>query len=141
MKDLEQLWLEDFYYHNKDKYANCIKLQEQMSFHLKRLNVNFREDSLAPEQLLLPPLLDLERSDSAETSFGSRIRRKKGNKARLSKRINRNQQQLSRVTDNDYWNKLTPNFFLFQFELGYASRREVSYLNVTRDFDQYSDPV
>ena len=65
--------------------------------------MTFREDSLAPEQLLLPPLLDLERSDTGETQFGSRIRRKKGNKARLDKRIiNVNKQQLSRGVNNGY---------------------------------------
>ena len=65
--------------------------------------MNFREDSLAPEQLLLPPLLDLERSDTGETQFGSRIRRKKGNKIPLRKRIiNVNKQQLSRGVNNGY---------------------------------------
>ena len=65
--------------------------------------MNFREDSLAPEHLLLPPLLDLERSDTGQTQFGSRIRRKKGSKAQLSKRIiNVNKKQLSRGVNNGY---------------------------------------
>ena len=58
--------------------------------------MKFREDSLAPELLVLPPLPDLEeRADtSGETQFGFRIRRRKGNKARLGNMADISQQRV-----------------------------------------------